>query len=116
MKEKSFALSFHQLAGSFEKYIDLILLRVYFGIFYFDLCSVCIGYIPLHNAAIQLSLIASETIIRDREDKLMEVGLSLCITKIGHRIILSYRLLFTSDQKIYNSFLEIFEIKINIFI
>ena len=45
-----------------------------------------------------------------------EVGLSLCITKIGQRIILSYRLLFTSDQKIYNSFLEIFEIKINIFI
>ena len=88
----------------------------YETIFDFDLCSVCIGYIPLHNATIQLSLIASETIIRDREDKLLEVGLSLCITKIGQRIILSYRLLFTSDQKIYNSFLEIFEIKINIFI
>ena len=69
--------------------------------------------------AIGLSLIVSATIIRDREDELMEVGLSLCITKIGQRIILWYRLLFTSDQKIYNSFfffLEIFEIKINIFI
>ena len=84
-------------------------------------CFLCIlssrGYILLHNVAIGLSLIVSATIIRDREDELMEVGLSLCITKIGQRIILWYRLLFTSDQKIYNSFfLEIFEIKINIFI
>ena len=83
-------------------------------------CFFCVssswGYILLHSVAIGLSLIVSATIIRDREDELMEVGLSLCITKIGQRIILWYRLFFTSDQKIYNSFLEIFEIKINIFI
>ena len=62
------------------------------------------------------AIFVSAAIIRDREDELMEVRLCLCITKIGQRIILWYRLFFTSDQKIYNSFLEIFEIKINIFI
>ena len=82
----------------------------------FVVCILCVGYILLHNVAIGLSLIVSAAIVRDREDELMEVGLCLCITKIGQRIILWYRLLFTSDQKIYNSFLEIFEIKINIFI
>ena len=70
----------------------------------FVVCILCVGYILLHNVAIGLSLIVSAAIIRDREDELMEVGLCLCITKIGQRIILWYRLLFTSDQKIYNSF------------